>query len=156
VAANSAELPERDDGSGSGWDHLGALVGTWTTEGRHPELPGPIHGRAVFEWLEGGRFLIWRSHHDRPEVPDAMAVIGAPEGRMSMHYFDSRGVFRVYSVAIGPATWRFWRDEPGFAQRFTGTFGDGGATITGHGQLSTDGATWRDDLDLIYRKVTRA
>jgi len=37
---------------------LGALVGTWTTEGGHPDLPDAIHGTATFEWLDGQRFLI--------------------------------------------------------------------------------------------------
>jgi hypothetical protein len=132
---------------------LGGLVGTWTTEGRHPLLPEAIRGNATFEWLEGDRFLIWRSHYDHPDVPDALAVLGVIENRLAMQYFDSRGVHRVYSVAMSPGTWRFWRDGPDFAQRFTGTFGDGGATITGRGQLSTDGVTWEEDLALTYRRT---
>jgi hypothetical protein len=53
-----------------------------------------------------------------------------------------------------PGTWRFWRDDADFAQRFTGTFSDDGGTITGHGQLSRDGVTWDDDLALTYRRTT--
>jgi hypothetical protein len=112
---------------GSQLELLRALVGTWATEGVHPMLPGTvIHGRATFEWLEGGRFLIWRSHYDHPEIPDAIAVTGVTDNQLSMHYFDSRGVYRVYSVSMSPGTWRFSRDAPGFSQRFTGTFSDGG------------------------------
>jgi hypothetical protein len=131
---------------------LGALVGTWTTEGRHPELPAVIHGRATFEWLDGERFLVWRAHYDHPEIPDALAVLGVTDDRLSMHYFDSRGVFRVYSVAMSPSTWRFWRDAPDFSQRFTGTFSDDGDTITGRGSYSRDGSSWKDDLALTYRR----
>jgi hypothetical protein len=40
-----------------------------------------------------------------------------------------------------------------FSQRFTGTFSDGGDTITGRGQTSRDGASWDDDLALTYRKI---
>jgi hypothetical protein len=107
----------------------------------------------MFEWLDGGRFLIWRSHYDHPEIPDAIAITGVTDGQLSMHYFDSRGVYRMYSVSMSPGTWRFSRDAPGFSQRFTGTFSDDGSTITGHGQLSRDGASWDDDLALTYRKT---
>jgi len=131
---------------------LGHLVGTWTTEGRHPELPETVRGRATFEWLPGERFLIWRSQYDHPEIPDALAVTGVTEDRLSMHYFDSRGVHRVYAVDISPGVWRFRLDAPGFSQRFTGTFGDGGDTIAGRGQYSRDGSTWNEDLALTYRR----
>ena len=134
---------------------LGALAGTWTTEGSHPLLPGAdIRGQATFEWLDGERFLICRSHYDHPEIPDAIAVTGVVDGRLSTNYFDSRGVHRIYSVSMTPDAWHFWRDDPGFGQRFTGTFSDDGHTITGRGQLSRDGATWDDDLALTYRRIT--
>jgi hypothetical protein len=148
-----AEVPMQEDRPGSELELLGGLVGTWTTVGSHPELPAVIHGRATFEWLDGDRFLIWRSHHDHPEIPDALAVIGVTDDQLSMHYFDSRGVHRMYSVTMSPGTWRFWRDAPGFSQRFIGTFGDGGNTITCRGQLSSDGVNWNDDLELTYRKT---
>jgi hypothetical protein len=133
---------------------LRALTGSWTTEGSHPLLPGAeIRGRATFEWLDGGKFLIWRAHYDHPDIPDAISVIGASDSRLAMHYFDARGVERTYTVDMTPGTWRFWRDDPGFAQRFTGTFDEDGDTITGRGQLSRDGETWEDDLALTYRRT---
>jgi hypothetical protein len=131
---------------------LGQLVGTWTTEGSHPELPDAIHGGATFEWLDGERFLIFRAQYDHPRIPDAVAVTGITDGRLSMHYFDSRGVHRVYAVDMGPGTWSFRLDTPEFSQRFTGTFGDGGDTITGRGRYSQDGSTWNEDLALTYRR----
>jgi hypothetical protein len=144
----------QEDTHSSQLELLRALVGTWTTEGIHPMLPATvIHGRATFEWLEGRRFLIQRSHYDHPEIPDAIAITGVTDNQLLMHYFDSRGVYRVYSASMSPDTWRFSRDAPGFSQRFTGTFSDGGNTITGRGQLSRDGANWDDDLALTYRKT---
>jgi hypothetical protein len=90
---------------------LRALVGTWTTEGAHPLLPDAvIHGRAMFEWLAGERFLIWRSHYEHPEIPDAIAITGLIDGQLSMHYFDSRGFYRLYSVSMSPGSWQFWLD----------------------------------------------
>src|SRR5687768_5454802 len=97
---------------------LGRLVGKWTTEATHPAMPGVVvRGTAVFEWLEGEQFLILRTRNDHPDFPDSIAVIGyteqdrvqekkAPERSFSdqrpltMHYFDSRGVFRVYQTSI--------------------------------------------------------
>ena len=46
--------------------HLDALVGEWHTEATHPYLPNTvIRGRATFEWLDGGFFLIWRAAYDQ-------------------------------------------------------------------------------------------
>ena len=69
-----------------------------------------------------------------------------------MHYHDSRGVFRIYECAIEPGIWRWWRDVPGFSQRFTGTVADDGDTIVGQSQLRRDDVHWADDLRLIYRR----
>src|SRR5436309_13183251 len=98
-------------------DRLDRLVGTWSTDATHPEVPGVIvHGTVVIEWLEGERFLIHRARTDHPDFPDSISIIGlterdrvddqphrdpaiAGESLMTMHYFDSRGVFRVYQVS---------------------------------------------------------
>lgn len=134
-----------------GWQWL---VGSWAIEATHPGLPGAIvSGQASFEWLEDQRFLIQRSHFDHPEIPDAIAVIGIVDGEPSMHYFDLRGVHRVFAVEIAAGTWRFWNDTPGFSQRFTGTLSDDGKAINGQAQLSRDGVTWEDDLAIAYRRV---
>jgi hypothetical protein len=143
-----------DDRNGTQLELLRALAGTWMTEGAHPLLPdAAIHGETTFEWLDGERFLIMRSHYDHPEIPDAIAVTGVVDDQLSMQYFDSRGVHRVYSVTMTADTWHFWRDDPGFSQQFTGTFSEDGTTITGRGQLSRDGTTWDDDLALTYRRA---
>jgi hypothetical protein len=135
---------------------LGALVGTWETEATHPVYPGlVVAGRAVVEWLEGGKFLIQRTWTEHPEFPDAIAIIGNTsdvEG-LSMHYFDSRGVFRIYQVRADDRGFAFWRDSPGFDQRFSGTYRDDGKTMVGRSQLRRDGSTWHDDLEITYRRV---
>jgi hypothetical protein len=111
---------------------------------------GGVRGRST---LEGRRYLIQRSVTDHPEFPDAMAVFGVTDEQPSMHYFDSRGVYRVYAVGLGEGTLRFSRDAPEFSQRFTGTFSDDGNTITGLSRLSQDGSTCEDDLAITYRRV---
>ena len=143
-----------DDRHGPQLEFLHALTGTWATEGAHPLLPGAdIRGQVTFEWLDGERFLVGRSHYEHPDIPDAVTVTGVTDDQLSMHYFDSRGVHRIYSVSMTPNTWHFWRDGPDFAQRFTGTFSADGNTITGQGRLSRDGTTWDDDLALTYRRT---
>ena len=149
---------------------LNRLGGTWTTEAAHPALPGVVvRGTAIIEWLEGERFLIHRARTDHPDFPDALSIIGVTERdridnapgtdpaaagkpQLRMHYFDSRGVFRIYEVNIDDESWRLWRDAPGFSQRFTGTFADGGDTIVGRWQLRRDDRHWDDDLQITYRR----
>ena len=144
--ASKSEEPELE-----GWQ---PFIGSWATEATHPMLPGTVvRGRSTFEWLEGRRFVIQRSHYDHPAIPDAIAIIGVTDGQLSMHYFDYRGVHRVYAVSLTEGTWRFWRDAPGFSQRFTGTFSADGDTITGQGELSRDGESWGDDLAITYRRA---
>jgi hypothetical protein len=145
---------------------LNRLVGTWTTEATHPGLPGvTVHGTVDIEWLEGDRFLIHRSRFDHRDFPDSISIIGfmerdrddkapvtADESQLAMHYFDSRGVFRVYGVSIEETSWRIWRDATGFSQAFIGRFSDDGDSIAGRWQLSEDDHTWNDDLEITYRR----
>jgi hypothetical protein len=133
------------------------LIGRWEIKGSHPMLPGEaIRGTSTFEWLEGRQFVIWRSRHEHREIPDAITIIGVTDGQLSMHYFDTRGVYRVYAASLDETAWRYWRDAPApdLSQGFTGTFGDDGNTISGRGQRSRDGHAWEDDLALDYRRVS--
>ena len=133
-----------------------ALVGTWATDATHPLLPGAeIRGETTFRWLEGRRFLIQEMHYEHPEIPDAIAVIG-PTGRQpAMHYFDSRGVQRIYGFSFADGTLRFERDDPQLSQRFTGRVSEDGDTIACQGEMSRAGDAWEDDLAITYRRVSR-
>jgi hypothetical protein len=134
-----------------------ALVGEWTTEAIHPSLPDTVvPGRTSVEWLEGEQFLILRSRNEHPDFPDSVSIIGATdeEESLTMHYFDSRGVFRVYRVSLEDGVWRIWGDGPsGVSGRFSGSFSDDGDTLSGVHQLSRDGSTWDDDLAITYRRA---
>jgi hypothetical protein len=145
---------------------LDRLVGSWVTEATHPAMPGVVvHGRVDIEWLEGKRFLIHRARTDHPDFPDSVSIIGnmqhdigedaqqpGAEPQLSMHYFDSRGVFRAYDSSIDETTWRFQREDTSFPQRFTCTFSPDGNTLTGTSQVRENGAAWRDDLAITYRR----
>jgi nitroimidazol reductase NimA-like FMN-containing flavoprotein (pyridoxamine 5'-phosphate oxidase superfamily) len=129
------------------------FIGRWATEAVHPLLPGDvIRGYAAFEWLDGREFVIQRWHYDHPQIPDAIAITGVTDGQLSMHYFDYRGVYRVYAVSLEESRWRCWLDAPEFSQRFACTLSDDGDTIAGRGQMSRDGADWEDDLAITYRR----
>ena len=135
---------------------LRVLVGTWETSGTHPMVPGKtFHGRTSFAWMEGGAFLVMHSRIDEPEIPSAIAVFGSDDdtGECSMLYFDERGVSRRYEVRLRDNVWAWWRNAPGFSQRFTGEIAADGRQIVGRGELSRDGATWEGDLALTYTRV---
>jgi len=140
------------------------LIGRWTTEATHPALPDTvIHGRREIEWLEGERFLIYRSSYDHPDIPDGISIIGETDG-LQMHYFDTRGVHRVYEVTATDEGWDMAMDreapassfaspEERFSQRMSFTFEDNDRTIAGKGKLSRDNVTWEDDLQITYRRA---
>ena len=132
------------------------LIGRWNTEGHHHLMPGvTLHGRTSFEWIEGGAFLMMRSEIDQPGVPTGVAIIGSDDalGEQYMLYFDERGVSRRCDVRMGDGTWTWWRDAPGFSQRYTFTFAERNRVMIGRGELSRDGSTWEPDLALTYTRV---
>ena len=132
------------------------LVGNWRTAGSHPGLRGvSLHGRASFAWTLGGAFLLLRSEIDEPGIPSGLAIIGSDDAtaRCYMLYFDERGVSRQYEVEMRGNVWRWWREAPGFSQRYAATLSPDGRTMVGHGDLSRDGVTWEDDLQLAYTRI---
>jgi hypothetical protein len=123
-------------------------------------VPGGPMGQTVFEWLPGGRFLVQRWEVPHPDAPDGIAIIGLTGNAdgFAQHYFDSRGVARVYAMTLSAAVWTLSRDAPDFSpldfsQRFTGTLSGDGSVIDGRWESSVDGSTWTHDFDLTYRRL---
>ena len=147
-------------------EHLDPLVGTWESEATHRLMAGVvIRGRATFEWMAGEIVMIWRSDYDNPDIPDSIGILtcGNLDGGSSandadatctMHYVDQRSVTRVFRFSAEPGVFRFWRDWPGFSQRFTYTLGPDGNTLSGLVELNQDGTTWVEDLQVTYRRVS--
>ena len=135
---------------------FGVLIGGWTTVGSHPLVPGTtLHGRASFEWIEGGAFLVMRSEIlNDSRFPSGMAVFGHDDaqGDWMMVYFDQRRVSRIIHTSLSGKVWKTWRDAPGFSQRMTATISDDGNTITSVGELSRDGSTWEADLSQTFTR----
>ena len=128
------------------------LIGSWSTEAKHRLVDEVVLGSATFEWLEGGHFVVLRSHNDHELFPDAISVIGRPESGegLVMEYFDSRGVRRTYEIAIEDGVLRIWRDDPEFAQRMQATLAPDGFEALY--QLARTPGDWQDDLKTIYRR----
>lgn len=126
-----------------------------------PSIEGqPGGAQTEFEWLPGGRLLIQRWRVPVPEAPDGIAVIALEpdEGRFLQHYFDSRGVVRLYEMSFQDRVWKLRRTTPDFspldfAQRFTGTISDDGATIAGKWEIAHDAETWKLDFELLYERI---
>ncbi len=132
------------------------LIGNWNTTGTHGLIPDTIlHGRTSFEWLENGAFLMMRSEIDDPRFPSTIAIFGSDDSEEEYYMltYDERGVSRKHEVTLRDNIWKWWRNAPGFFQRYEGTIVDGGNTIIGRGELSKDGLSWEKDLDVTYKRV---
>ena len=91
---------------------------------------------------------------DHAEIPDAITIIGVTDGQLSMHYFDSRGVYRVYAASLDQATWRTCVTR---LNRLLAALHRHLRRRRQHDHgsrsVSQDGKTWEDDLDLNYQRV---
>jgi hypothetical protein len=137
-------------------ERLSPLIGEWSMQ----TSLGPAVGRASFEWVLGGQYLLERTGVPGvPEAPDGLAIIGvAAQGSYLQHYYDSRGVTRLYSMTFEDGTWTLLRDTPDFtpldfAQRYIGQLSPDGDTIDGRWEISDDGSSWRVDFTLTLRRL---
>ena len=94
------------------------LIGSWSTEARHPMVDEAVLGSATYEWLEGGHFAVLRSHNDQVVSGRDQRHRPPESGEgLALECFDSRGVRRTYGVSLEDGVLRWWRDHPGFDQR---------------------------------------
>ena len=131
------------------------LIGEWNMVGTHPALPDAVQGHSSFKWQVEGALLLWNFDWEPGGgIPTALSVIGhdAEVETCSMLYSDERGVCRIYQMRFSGSVWKMWRDAPGFLQRMTATISSDGNTITWHGEVSHDGSTWEQDLDVTYTR----
>jgi hypothetical protein len=138
---------------------LEVFVGEWEIETSFDLDPSLGPARATFEWALDGKFLLQRADVPHP-FPDLFAVIGTdPEtGAYTQHYFDSRGVVRVYEMELTEKTWTLLRTKPDFTpltpfpQRYVGNFEDGGNRISGRWEKAPAG-DWELDFELSYLRA---
>jgi hypothetical protein len=143
------------------------LIGEWHGEGEIPiEPPMKVSVEAKIERL--GQFIVFSSTAEPADVPASISIIGgAPEGEpQPMHYFDARGVKRLFMAAIDGSTLKMWRapgedwngpDGPGFNQRYIGTISADGSSIHGRWErgMGDAGDRWEVDFPLSYVRKQR-
>ena len=135
---------------------LDVFVGEWIAQ---VEVPGAPPGRSVFEWDLRGTVLVERALSPLPEYPDGLMVITPTADGYLQHYFDSRGVARVYRMTLTDRTWTLMRTEPDFSpldfsQRYVDTISPEGNRIEGQWETSYDqGQSWEVDFPLTYTRA---
>jgi hypothetical protein len=136
---------------------LEAFIGEWVMAATFPGGQGGT-GRAVFEWALDRQFLI--CHTEVPGAPNALMIMGYDGGRLPyhQHYFDSRGVARIYAMDLSDGVWTLLRDSADFtplefAQRYTGTISADSRRIDGRWETARDGSAWELDFQLNYAKA---
>jgi hypothetical protein len=140
-------------------ESLAPFIGDWTMEVDIPGAPDGLGARCTFEWMPGERFLVQRWEVPIPEAPDGIALIGWDDGRDTLlqHYFDSRGVARVYEMTFDGRVWTLLREQPDFGpldfgQRFEGIFSEDGQRIEGRWEIKHED-DWELDFHLTYTRV---
>jgi len=128
------------------------LIGTWASTAAHRLMDEVVSGTCTWEWMDGGHFVVHRTRYDHELLPDALCVIGVPEGGdgLVMEYFDTRGVRRTYTLALEDGVLSYWRDQPGFDQRYSATLD--AEAFEGMSQLAETPGEWMDDLKVTYRR----
>ena len=148
---SSGDLPSLT-GMGHDIQRLSPLIGEWDVQ----TSLGAARARTTFEWALDGAFVLQRSEIDIPEAPDALCVI-TPDGEgFRQHYFDSRGVVRMYAMTFDGRLWTLRREAPdftplSFSQRFTAELE--GDRFTGAWEATAEDGSWQHDFDLTYTRV---
>jgi hypothetical protein len=128
---------------------LDRLLGTWELTMRHHAMSDPVSGRQHYERVLDGAYVRLDWSYDHPDFPDAVAMLSED----AMHYFDVRGVTRVFDLEITDDGWTMVRLDPEFAQRYTTRF-VGPDAMESEGEFSTDdGTTWEHDFSMSYARV---
>lgn len=110
-----------------------------------------IEGVDTYEWLPGGFFLM---HKIDARVGDeeikGIEIIGydASSQTYPTRSFDNKGNTGAYQASVRDGVWTF----RGEAERFTGSFSDGGDTLTGAWERSSDGSKWLPWMHVILTK----
>jgi len=100
---------------------LDVFVGDWVVEARFPAgrlAPPSAAGegpqvRSRFEWALDGQFLLQRTEVPIPEAPDSLTIVSVDPGTgaYTQHYFDSRGVVRLYAMSLVDGVWTLTRES---------------------------------------------
>lgn len=129
---NDAQAYEQPPEPSPDLKSLDRLVGTW-------EMSGDVGGTVVFEWMEGGFFLIQRvdlEHNGRRirgiEIIGHEQPFGAEPGEdIKSRFYSNTGDTLDYVYELEGDTLTIWGGEKGSPAYYRGTFSEGGDTLTG-------------------------
>ena len=128
---------------------LDRLIGTWEVAMHHSAMSEPVTGRQRYERVLDAAFVLQHSTYDHPDFPDAMALLSDDR----CHYFDVRGITRVFEFEVYDAGWSMIRLDADFSQRSSARF-RGPDVMQSTGEISDDnGVTWRPDFTMTYQRV---
>nr|MDT0663636.1 hypothetical protein [Micromonospora sp. DSM 115978] len=152
-----------DDRRETQLERLAPLVGQWRLDAPAFPLPPDVTDDATtsFEWALDGAYLIQRSSIPVPEAPESLSVIApaSDSDGYTQHYFDSRGIARLYAMTFDGRLWTLERHAPDFSplpfhQRWLATLDADGSRIDGRWETSPDGQQWELDFELAYHRLS--
>jgi hypothetical protein len=119
---------------------LDRLVGTW-------EVSGGAQGKATYEWMEGGFFLVQRVDLEQyGQRVKGIEIIGherpfgaEPSQDIKSRFYDNTGNTLDYVYELEGDTLTIWGGERGSPAYFKGTFSDDGDTVSGGWVYPDDG-----------------
>jgi len=143
---------------------LAPLIGTWRMDAVFPDgrqgPPEDTRARTVFEYGPESQFVIQRWEVPHPAAPDGIAIIIADRERNALlqHYFDSRGVVRLYEMSFAAGIWTLERTKADFSpldfsQRWEAELTDAGGTIRGRWLDRAADGSWSEDFALTYTRI---
>ena len=128
---------------------LDALIGGWSITMRHVAMGQPVTGHQRYERVLDQAFVMLHWTFDHADFPDAVALMD----ECAFHYFDVRGVTRIFDFEIGPQGWSMTRRDDDFWQRCAATFVDSGM-MEARGENSHDaGVSWQHDFTMTYCRI---
>lgn len=119
---------------------LDVMVGAWDLKGRESGPDGEIRGRVIFEWMEGGFYLVQRVDMDYiGRRITGTEYIGYDESNevLKSYFFSNTGpgpfggVALEYAWEVGDDTLTIWGGFVGSPASFKGEFSDDRNTVTG-------------------------
>jgi Protein of unknown function (DUF1579) len=148
---------------------LGALVGRWRSEGHIVgEVPIPIIGTDVYEWLPGGFFLV---HHvdvmigeQRVQAIELIGEYDLATDSFTGRAYDNEGNVTVMNAKVDEqGVWTFTGGGDVAAVARPSTADASGAVrstlrvgpdgMTAKWERSDDGATWQDWMDMAFTRM---
>jgi Protein of unknown function (DUF1579) len=163
--SNSAPVPSREI------QRLGALVGRWRSEGYIVgEVPIPITGTDIYEWLAGGFFLVHHVDVVIGEQPvQAIELIGEYDpttDSFTGRAYDNQGNITILRARVDEqGVWTFTGGgdvaavarpstaDAGGAVRSTLTVSPDRGTMTAKWERCDDGATWQPWMDMTFTRM---